>query len=162
MALTCRWRSRPQHQKRTLELSRGMSALSNSGHSRSANGSPKTATDHRAATKLADSIGRNGAGRPGHKSPWEDRGEQLRLRHALPTRGGQLGIILRDQFIHSANDPHDQRFRASAHAYLAHRKLVHFDSGSGGDDVGYNQLTALIFGQLLETCGHMYRIADCR
>src|SRR6516165_3423621 len=115
-----------------------------------------------AATKLANSVGRNGAGRPGHKSPWEDRGEQLRLRHALPTRGGQLGIILRDQFIHSANDPHDQRFRASAHAYLAHRKLVHFDSGSGGDDVGYNQLTAIIFGQLLETCGHMYRIADCR
>src|SRR6516164_1193234 len=35
----------------------------------------------------------------GHKSPWEDRGEQRRLRHALPTRGGQHGIILRDQFI---------------------------------------------------------------
>src|SRR5215469_6611081 len=27
MALTCRWRSRPQHQKRTLKLSREMSAL---------------------------------------------------------------------------------------------------------------------------------------
>ena len=92
----------------------------------------------------------------GHKSPWEDGGEQRRLRHALPTRGGQYGIILRDQFIHSADDPHDQRFRASAHAYLAHRKLAHFDSGSRGDNVGYNQLTAIIFGQLLETCGYMY------
>src|SRR5215469_2999356 len=90
------------------------SLCAKSRHSRSANGSPKTATDHRAATKLADSIGRNGAGRPGHKSPWADRGEQRRLRHALSTRGGPLGIILRDQFIHSADDPHDQRFRASA------------------------------------------------
>jgi hypothetical protein len=41
-----------------------------------------------------------------------------------------------DQFIHSADDPHSQRFRASAHAYLVHRKGTHFDSGSGGDDIG--------------------------
>jgi hypothetical protein len=66
-----------------------------------------------------------------------------------------------DQFIHSADKPHSQRFRAAAHAYLVHRKGTHFDSGSGGDDIGYNELTTIIFGQLLETCGYMYRIADC-
>src|SRR6516164_4543663 len=66
-----------------------------------------------------------------------------------------------DQFIHSADDPHSQRFGASAHAYLAHRIGTHFNFGSGGDDVGYNELTAIIFGQLLETCGYMYGIADC-
>src|SRR5438034_2296890 len=66
-----------------------------------------------------------------------------------------------DQFIHSADDSHGQRFRAAAHVYLAHRKPAHFDAGSGGDDVGDNELTAIIFGQLLEARRDMYRIADC-
>src|SRR5947208_6405885 len=66
-----------------------------------------------------------------------------------------------DQFIHSADDSHGQRFSASAHVYFAHRKSTHFDAGSGSDDVGHNELTTIIFGQVLETSSHMYRIADC-
>src|SRR6266571_3030073 len=66
-----------------------------------------------------------------------------------------------DQFIHGADDSHGQRFRAAAHVYLAHRKPAHFDAGSGGDDVGHNELTVIIFGQLLEARRDMYRIADC-
>ena len=73
----------------------------------------------------------------------------------------QHGIVSCYQFIHSADNSHGQRFRASAHVYLAYRKTTHFDAGSGGDDVGHNELTAIIFGQLLETSGDMYRIADC-
>jgi hypothetical protein len=56
-----------------------------------------------------------------------------------------------DQFIHSADDSHGQRSSASAHVHLAHRKSTHFDTGSCGDDIGYNELTAIIFGQVLET-----------
>ena len=66
-----------------------------------------------------------------------------------------------DQFIHSADDSHGQGFPAATHVYHAHRKPAHFDAGSGSDDVGHNELTAIIFGQLLETCGYMYGIADC-
>src|SRR5439155_8243931 len=66
-----------------------------------------------------------------------------------------------DQFIHSADDSHGQRFHASPHVYFAHRKSTHFDAGSGSDDVGHNELTTIIFGQVLETSSHMYRIADC-
>src|SRR5262249_33239272 len=61
-----------------------------------------------------------------------------------------------DQFIHSADDSHGQRFSASAHVHLAHSKSTHFDTGSCGNDIGYNELTAIIFGQVLETSSHMY------
>src|SRR5262249_52498810 len=66
-----------------------------------------------------------------------------------------------DQLIHSADDSHGQRFHASPHRYLSHRKSIHFDAGSGSYDVGHNELTTIIFGQVLETSSHMYGIADC-
>src|SRR5713226_3146928 len=82
--------------------------------------------------------------------------------HRIATRLTDFPMAIScDQFIHSADDSHGQRFRAAAHVYLVHRKPAHFNAGSGGDDVGHNELTAIIFSQLLEARGYMYRIADC-
>jgi hypothetical protein len=56
-----------------------------------------------------------------------------------------------DQFIHRADGPHGQGFPAAAHVYLAHRKRAHFDAGSGSDDVGHNELTAIIAATCTES-----------
>src|SRR5262249_9684868 len=89
-----------------------------------------------------------------------DRPRQLLSAIASPRAAIKLAdfhsAISCDQFIHSADDSHGQRFSASAHVHLAHRKSTHFDTGSCGDDIGYNELTAIIFGQVLETSSHMY------
>src|SRR5258706_7739983 len=65
-----------------------------------------------------------------------------------------------DQLIHSADDSHGQRFHAAAHGHLAHRKPAHFGAGSGGDDVGHNELTTIIFGHLFKGAGKINQIPD--
>src|SRR5438094_3458202 len=94
----------------------------------------------------------------------QSRDRQLRAKSG-PSRCNNIDRFPQgkscDQFIHSADDSHGQRFHASPHVYFAHRKSTHFDAGSGSDDVGHNELTTIIFGQVLETSSHMYRIADC-
>jgi hypothetical protein len=89
---------------------------------------------------------------------------KMQIRRSVPIASPRAAIKLADfhsaiscdQFIHSADDSHGQRFSASAHVHLAHRKSTHFDTGSCGDDIGYNELTAIIFGQVLETSSHMH------
>jgi len=50
-----------------------------------------------------------------------------------------------DQFIHSADASHGERFRSSPHGYLLDRESIHFDASGGRNDVGHDKLTAVIF-----------------
>src|SRR5262249_38202865 len=72
-----------------------------------------------------------------------------------------LRAISCDQFMHSADDSHGQRFSASAHVHLTRKKSIHSDAGSGSNNVGHDELTAIVFGQVLETSSNMHRIANC-
>src|SRR5262249_36635736 len=78
-------------------------------------------------------------------------------RHTRPCSPGLATLGYLRQGLHVVDSPDDQWITPVPHSNLVTGKCRRLEASTRGDQIRNDQLTAIVFGQLLQPAGHMHR-----